>query len=201
MRGCLRVKPFVPSSVADSCLRHTSCISSLATSPIFAKTLCGTRGKKTPTLWAPLVMAAVVKEEPEAPYSLPLLLGDRNPRCRAMTASALTGAPPPPAQNQQNIHAQAHTSIQQQQQQQLPQQQQQQQIPSTQQTAAQPNQHPPPLQPLMNGMGQYDKVPARSPSSMTPAEPTKRHPSPNKPPSNVSIVYYEVLQIITRHQT
>ncbi|KAK3853838.1 hypothetical protein Pcinc_039636 [Petrolisthes cinctipes] len=98
-----------------------------------------------------------------------------------MTASALTGAPPPPAQNQQNIHAQAHTSIQQHNSQQ---QLQQQQIPSSQQTPAQPNQHLQPLQPLMNGMGQYDKVPARSPSSMTPAEPTKRHPSPNKPPSN-----------------
>ncbi|XP_050716877.1 transcription factor cwo-like isoform X2 [Eriocheir sinensis] len=52
-------------------------------------------------------MATVVKEEPEAPYSLSLLLGDRNSRCRTMTASALgPGAPPSPALQHQTCGAQ-----------------------------------------------------------------------------------------------
>lgn len=52
-------------------------------------------------------MATVVKEEPEAPYSLSLLLGDRNSRCKTMTASALgPGAPPSPALQHQTCGAQ-----------------------------------------------------------------------------------------------
>lgn len=52
-------------------------------------------------------MATVVKEEPEAPYSLSLLLGDRNSRCRTMTASAMgPGAPPSPAVQHQTCGAQ-----------------------------------------------------------------------------------------------
>ncbi|XP_071516093.1 uncharacterized protein [Panulirus ornatus] len=124
-------------------------------------------------------MAAVIKEEPEAPYSLSLLLGDRNPRCRAMTASALGGAPPP-AQHQQNLHPQAHTALQQQVNHQ-PQQNCNNQQPLPQHN----NQHLPQThQPLMNGVGPFDRVPAHSPSNMPPAEGTKRHPSPNKPPAN-----------------
>lgn len=54
-------------------------------------------------------MATVVKEEPEAPYSLSLLLGDRNSRCRTMTASAMgPGAPPSPALQHQTCGAQQH---------------------------------------------------------------------------------------------
>ncbi|MPC16462.1 hypothetical protein E2C01_009286 [Portunus trituberculatus] len=52
-------------------------------------------------------MATVVKEEPEAPYSLSLLLGDRNSRCRTMTASAMgPGAPPSPAVQHQTCGVQ-----------------------------------------------------------------------------------------------
>ncbi|XP_042207359.1 transcription factor cwo-like isoform X1 [Homarus americanus] len=118
-------------------------------------------------------MAAVVKEEPEASYSLSLLLGDRNPRCRAMTASAVGGAPTP-AQHQHNLHPQAHAPLH----------QQQQQNCNSQQLPQHNNQHQPQThQPLMNG-GPFERAPAHSPSTMPPAEPTKRHPSPNKPPAN-----------------
>lgn len=103
-------------------------------------------------------MATVVKEEPEAPYSLSLLLGDRNSRCRNMTASALgPGAPPSPALQHQTCGSQ--------------QQQQQQQPP----------------QPIMNGVAAFERVPAHSPSNVAPGEGTKRHPSPIKPTANVSI--------------
>nr|XP_045593315.1 transcription factor cwo-like [Procambarus clarkii] len=115
-------------------------------------------------------MAAVVKEEPEAPFSLSLLLGERNPRCKIMTASALVGGAPPPAHHHHNLLPQTHAALQ----------QQDCNVQHNTQHSAQTH------QPLMNGRGggHFERVPPHSPSNLIPTEASKRHPSPNKPPAN-----------------
>ncbi|KAK7080055.1 hypothetical protein SK128_024217, partial [Halocaridina rubra] len=153
--------------------------------------------------------SAAVKEEPEATYSLSLLLTDRKTtRCRAMTASSLGGHPPPPApvnpqsvlpqtpvqgcgilQNNNNninnnhlLNNNNHSNHQ--------------QVPVNPGAGAQqgnnsvnPPPPPPPttvhpVPPQVNGIATFDKVSAHSPSNMPTSESTKRNPSPNKPPAN-----------------